>query len=141
MWHSPFSHPLLPRSLPPSVGVWYTKCFMIARAVRRHNRRRRQQPSAKCPCFPKWFFWQCFGRVTVESALSSLIATFNNNAAWQHDGGISITTPVLFIHGVICRAKMSRRLTTFGLPRQLKCLWVHFRDQAVHINMYKNIHI
>lgn len=85
--HPSFSHPLLPCSLPPSVGVWYMKCFMIARAVRRHNRRRRQQPSVKCPCFPKWFFWQCFGWGTVKSALSSQIAVFNNKAAWQHDGG------------------------------------------------------
>lgn len=88
------------------VGVWYTKCLMIARAMRRHNRRRRrrQQPSAKCPCFPKWFFWQCFGRAPAESALYSQIKVFNNNAAWQHDKGISIIISVLFIHRVKCHA-------------------------------------
>lgn len=62
--HSSFSHPLLPCTLPPSVGVWYTKCCVIAGAVRR-----REQPSAKCPCFPEWFFWRCFGRVAEESAV------------------------------------------------------------------------
>lgn len=98
LWHSLsrfLSYPPTPSFSSYSVGVWYTKCFVIARAARMYNRRRRQQPSAKCPCFPKWFCWQCFGRATVESALSSQTAAFNNSSARQHAGGISITAPVL----------------------------------------------
>lgn len=95
--HSP--HSLVPLLLP----LWAFGTLSASWLPRPWGGRGVNSPQPSVLASPSGFSGSgVFGRVTAaESALSGQIAASDNKAAWQRDGGISITEPVCsHMHGL-----------------------------------------